>query len=125
MLFTGKLSDLQTTRVTFDALNCPCNAGDFNELFLLLKKTLVHAITCNRLLWKSLYRLQNKVSCIVQYGFSLKINIESSEVLGDVFLKYDSSHICTSEAVKHFTSLSKADLPQRKKPFLPNVNVKF
>lgn len=45
---------------------------------------MVHAITYNRLLWKLPYRLQNKVPCIVKYGFRLKINIESAEVLGDV-----------------------------------------
>lgn len=36
VLLTGKLSDLQITRVTFHVLNCPCNAGDFNEVLLFL-----------------------------------------------------------------------------------------
>lgn len=45
---------------------------------------MLYAITCNRLLWKLPYRLQNKVSCTIKYGFKLKINIERAEVLGDV-----------------------------------------
>lgn len=81
--------------------------------------------SCATDLRKLPYRLQNKLLCIIKYRFSLKINTESSEVLGDVLLKYESSHICTSEADKHFTSLSKTDLPHFAKPFLPNVNVKF